>query len=292
MSLLKRPYQRNKVAKSTGVAVAVNIMILLAFIAWLGIDPRVGKAETLSSSQVQKAGQPLPRRTFTAPKDEIGSFVARVLGSTEEQWKNIFLTAGETYRPPILVLYNNRTPAACGIPESLTGPFYCAPDQKIYLDTSFFRELETLYHGCQGGACQFSDSYVIAHEVGHHVQNLLGLLPKVRQQQKQLDSRSANRLDVRLELQADCLAGLWASRENHHSENLGRTFLSPSYVEAAMQTAAALGNDRLQMLTLGVVMPDTFTHGTSAQRQQWFMTGLKEKEGSIAACNTFRAPQP
>ena len=219
-------------------------------------------------------------------RDDTRGFVARVLGSTEAQWKAIFADGGKTYQPAILVLCV-RTLADSGAFQAI-GPFYSLSDQRIYLDTAFFGEIESRFHGCQGKACQFSQAYVIGHEVGHHVQNLLGVLPKVRQQQQRLDKVNANRLQVRVELQADCLAGVWANRQNQQLRREGKpSFIEPGDVEAAIQTASAFGDDTLQREATGRVMPDSFTHGSSAQRQRWFMTGLKD--GNIAACNTFRS---
>jgi predicted metalloprotease len=274
-----------------GGGLGIGTIIILGLIGWaLGIDPRVliGGAEILSggNSQVQ---QQAPRQTRTgSPNDEMGTFVAKVLGSTETQWKAVFQEGGRTYRAPILVMYNGRTSAAgCGAAQSAMGPFYCPADQKIYLDTAFFRELEDRFRGCSGKACQFSEAYVIAHEVGHHVQNMLGVLPKVQEQQQQVSKVEANQLQVRVELQADCLAGVWAARENQTLKREGKPpFIEPGDVEAAMQTASAIGDDTLQRRATGRVMPDAFTHGSSAQRQRWFTTGLRE--GNIAACNTFR----
>jgi predicted metalloprotease len=241
---------------------------------------------TLAASSAWSQGNPVaggqaPRPG--SPSDDTRGFVARVLGSTEAQWKAVFAESGSTYRLPVLVMYNGQTRAArCGVAQSAMGPFYCPLDQRVYLDISFFG------HGCQDKACQFSQAYVayvIGHEVGHHVQNLLGVLPKVQQQQQQLDKVEANRLQVRVELQADCLAGVWANRQNQQLGKEGKPpFLEQGDVEAAMQTASAIGDDTLQRTT-DRVMPDPFTHGPSAQRQRWFTTGLKE--GTISACNTF-----
>jgi predicted metalloprotease len=166
------------------------------------------------------------------------------------------------------------------------GPFYCPLDQKVYLDTSFFQDLEGRLGACQVGSktCQFSQAYVIAHEIGHHVQNLMGVLPKVQQAQRAMDQAEANSLQVRVELQADCLAGVWANRGQAKWD-----FIEPGDVDAALQTASAIGDDRLQRRSQGYVVPDAFTHGTSAQRSQWFMTGLKA--GTVASCNTFRNEQ-
>ena len=228
------------------------------------------------------------RRTGT-PGDEAGRFVSRVLGSTEVEWKSIFAASNQQYRPPVLVMYRGQTDAPCGgQAQSAMGPFYCPSDHKVYLDTSFFREIETRFRGCEGKTCQFSQAYVIAHEVGHHVQNLLGILPKVQQQQRGLDRASANRLQVRVELQADCLAGVWANRTNADLRKQGKPpFIEAGDVEAALKTAAAIGDDTLQRKATGRVVPDSFTHGSSEQRQRWFQTGFKE--GTIAACNTFGA---
>ena len=166
------------------------------------------------------------------------------------------------------------------------GPFYCPNDERVYLDTEFFDEIQTKLGGCQTGskACEFSEAYVIAHEVGHHVQNLLGILPKAEQMQQQASETEANQIQVRIELQADCFAGLWANRAQAKS-----SFLENGDVDAALQTASAIGDDTLQKRAQGYVVPDAFTHGTSAQRKRWFMTGLKT--GTIEACNTFAAGQ-
>jgi len=278
-----------------GGGLGIGTIVVLGLIGWaLGIDPRVliGGAEILSggNTQVQQPAQPggQARRTG-APSDDLGVVVSRILGSTETQWKAVFAEGDRTYRPPVLVMYNGQTRAAgCGVAQSAMGPFYCPGDQKVYLDTSFFRELENRFRGCSGKACQFSEAYVIAHEVGHHVQNLLGVLPRVQQRQQQMSKVEANQLQVRVELQADCLAGVWANRQNQQLKREGKLpFIEPGDVEAAMQTASAIGDDTLQRQATGRVVPDSFTHGSSAQRQRWFMTGLKE--GSIAACNTFQS---
>ena len=162
------------------------------------------------------------------------------------------------------------------------GPFYCPLDRKVYLDTSFFRDLERRFAACDAGSksCQFSEAYVITHEVGHHVQNLLGILPQVQQMQQSMDKVEANQLQVRVELQADCLAGVWANRSQQEWQ-----FIEPGDVEAAMQTASAIGDDRLQRQSQGYVVPDAFTHGSSAQRTRWFMNGLKS--GTVESCDTF-----
>jgi uncharacterized protein len=179
------------------------------------------------------------------------------------------------------------TSSACGAAQSATGPFYCPNDQRIYLDTDFFSEIQTRLGGCQAGSktCEFSEAYVIAHEVGHHVQNLLGILPKAEQLQRDASEAQANQIQVRIELQADCFAGLWANRSHAKWK-----FLEEGDVDAALQTASAIGDDTLQKRSRGYVVPDAFTHGTSAQRKRWFTTGLKS--GTIESCDTFSAAQP
>jgi predicted metalloprotease len=221
-----------------------------------------------------------------APPDEMGRFVSAVLGSTEVQRADIFAQSGKAYKPPTLVMFSGATQSGCGFAKSAMGPFYCPLDKKVYLDTSFFQDLERRFRACDAGSktCQFSQAYVIAHEIGHHVQNLLGLLPKVQEAQRAMGKADANSLQVRVELQADCLAGVWANRAQEKWK-----FIEPGDVEAAMQTASAIGDDRLQRQSQGYVVPDAFTHGSSAQRTRWFTTGLKS--GNIASCDTFRAEQ-
>jgi predicted metalloprotease len=202
------------------------------------------------------------------------------------EWKDVFAQAGKTYQPPTLVMFSGATQSACGFAQAAMGPFYCPLDQKVYLDTSFFQDLERRFRACDVGSktCQFSQAYVIAHEIGHHVQNQLGILTKVQEAQRGMDKADANALQVRVELQADCLAGVWANRAQAKWQ-----FIEPGDVEAAIQTASAIGDDRLQRQAQGYIVPDAFTHGTSAQRTHWFMTGLKS--GQVASCDTFRADQ-
>jgi hypothetical protein len=223
----------------------------------------------------------------------MGRFVSKVLGSTELQWKQIFAQDGKTYRAPVLVLYRDVTHADCGGAQSAMGPFYCPVDQKVYLDTSFFDQIARRFRGCDVGSksCQFAQAYVIAHEVGHHVQNLLGILPRAQQAQRTAGSRAgANHIQVQVELQADCLAGVWANHENQYLRSHGKQpFIEPGDVEAALRTAAAIGDDTLQRKAQGYVVPDSFTHGSSEQRQRWFNAGLQS--GKVGSCNTFAAAQ-
>jgi predicted metalloprotease len=273
-----------------GGGLGIGTIVVLGLIGWaLGIDPSVliGGAELVNSSthSQQQPSQPSTRRTG-APKDQMGDFVAAVLGNTEDTWTEIFKDSGQTYLVPRLRLFAGSEQGGCGYAQAAMGPFYCPNDKRIYLDTSFFRDMRERFRGCSGKACEFAEAYVIAHEVGHHVQNLLGILPKAQNAQRAAGSKAeANRIQVRVELQADCLAGVWANRSNQRWKSL-----EPGDVEAALQTAAAIGDDRLQQQSRGYVVPDAFTHGSSAQRQRWFTTGLKE--GKVSSCNTFAAGSP
>jgi uncharacterized protein len=197
----------------------------------------------------------------------MGHFVSAILGSTEVEWKDAFAQAGKTYQPPTLVMFSGATQSACGFAQAAMGPFYCPIDQKVYLDTSFFQDLERRFRACDIGSktCQFSQAYVIAHEIGHHVQNQLGILAKVREAQGGMDKADANALQVRVELQADCLAGVWANRAQAKWQ-----FIEPGDVESALQTVSGI-----------------FTHGTPEQRQRWFMIGFKD--GQVSACDTMSA---
>jgi predicted metalloprotease len=269
--------------------IGIGTIVVLGLIGWaLGIDPSI---LIRTADQFSRTQQPPPEErsgptTAGAPSDAMGQLVSAVLGSTEVQWKKIFAQYGRAYEPPALVMFSGATRSACGFAQSAMGPFYCPVDRKVYLDTSFFADLERRFRGCDVGskACQFSQAYVITHEIGHHVQNLLGILPKVQQMQRGMDKAEANHLQVRVELQADCLAGMWA----HHSQKEW-AFIEPGDVEAAMQTASAIGDDRLQRQSQGYVVPDAFTHGSSAQRTRWFMSGLKS--GTLESCDTFAADQ-
>jgi uncharacterized protein len=266
----------------------IGTVIVLGLLAWgLGIDPRllIDGAEIFSGGDSSQQQSSEPTRAG-APSDQAGQFVSAVLGSTEAQWQKIFAQAGKEYEAPTLVMFSGATRSACGSAQSAMGPFYCPNDRKVYLDTSFFQDLERRFRACDAGSksCQFSQAYVIAHEVGHHVQNLLGILPKVQRMQQSMDRTDSNSIQVRVELQADCLAGVWA----HHAQETWN-FIEPGDVEAALQTASAIGDDRLQRQSQGYVVPDAFTHGSSAQRTRWFMTGLRS--GKLDACDTFNAAQ-
>jgi uncharacterized protein len=280
-----------------GGGIGIGTIVVLGIVGWaLGIDPSllIGGAEMLNRQQPQIQQAPPTARRTGAPQDDMGRFVSKVLGSTELQWKQIFSKDGKSYRAPVLVLYRGQTHASCGgAAQAAMGPFYCPADQKVYLDTSFFDQIATRFRGCDVGSksCQFSQAYVIAHEVGHHVQNLLGILPKAQQAQRSTGNKAAaNHIQVQVELQADCLAGVWANRENESLKSQGKpAFIEPGDIEAALRTAAAIGDDTLQRRAQGYVVPDSFTHGSSEQRQRWFNTGFRS--GTVSSCNTFAAAQ-
>jgi uncharacterized protein len=264
---------------SRGVAgggIGTIIIILLAL--FFGFDPRM-----LLQGNVQEVNYPqapAPQSQQTGINDEMRQFVARVLGSTERTWDQIFQAAGQTYQKPTLVLFSGAVESACGFGQAAAGPFYCGEDQKLYIDLSFYRELRDRFRA----PGDFAQAYVIAHEVGHHVQNLLGIMRKVQSLQSRSGEREANALSVRLELQADCLAGIWA---NHaHRE---RGILEQGDIEEGLNAAAQIGDDRMQKRAQGYVVPEGFTHGSAQQRVQWFRRGISS--GDLKQCDTFsRAP--
>ncbi|MBS0379089.1 MAG: neutral zinc metallopeptidase [Proteobacteria bacterium] len=249
---------------------------LLALVAsyFLGIDPRV----ILGLMSAVPSQQAAPAATSGAPTDQQGRFIAAVLGETEDTWGAIFQSMGSQYVPPKLVLYRDRMPTACGTGSAAAGPFYCPLDRKVYLDLGFFQQLSDEFHA----PGEFAEAYVLAHEVGHHVQNLLGIADKVRAAQQHGSDAQANQLSVRLELQADCFAGVWA----RHADQT-KHILEQGDVDSALRAAAAVGDDTLQKRAQGYVVPESFTHGTAAERTSWFKRGLAS--GSINECDTFAA---
>jgi predicted metalloprotease len=251
----------------------IGTLVLVVIGMFFGIDPRVifGIAETVQ--QVQAPAQSPGK--VGAPTDEMGHFVSVVLGDTEKTWTALFQQLGRNYQDPRLVLFTGATPTACGTGQTAMGPFYCPLDQRVYIDLAFYQQLRDRFKA----PGDFAQAYVIAHEVGHHVQNQLGIMEKMDAYRKRLSEPQYNALSVRLELQADCFAGVWA----HHANN--RQLLEAGDVEEAMTAAAAIGDDTIQRRTQGRVVPESFTHGTSDQRMRWFMTGMKT--GQISACNTF-----
>lgn len=212
----------------------------------------------------------------SAQEEETKAFVATVLAETEDTWNGIFQASGETYQEPKLVLFRDGVNSACGMASSASGPFYCPGDQKVYLDMAFFDELAQKFDA----AGDFAEAYVIAHEVGHHVQNLLGILPKVNQQRQQVSEAESNQLSVRVELQADCFAGIWGK----YTQQKG--LLEQGDLEEALNAATQIGDDTLQKRTQGYVVPESFNHGTSAQRAEWFKRGFDS--GKLSACDTFK----
>jgi uncharacterized protein len=224
------------------------------------------------------SGTPVPQSAPALnPEDqELVDFVSVVLADTEDTWRVQFQKIGKEYQEPHLVLFRDRVNSACGLAQSAMGPFYCPGDNKLYIDLSFYQDMKTKL----GAPGDFAQAYVIAHEVGHHVQNLLGISDKVHQSQQNLSQEEANALSVKLELQADCFAGLWA-----HSADSERGIVETGDIEEALTAAASVGDDKLQQQATGTIRPEKFTHGTSKQRAQWFRTGLEK--GSISECNTF-----
>ena len=246
-----------------GWLLGVNPLTLLGLLSGGGVPP----------AHVQQAPAQRP-----PADDRLARFVSTVLADTEDVWQGVFRQAGGSYQEPRLVLFRGATPTACGTGQAAMGPFYCPADQKVYIDLGFYETLQSRL----GAPGDFAQAYVIAHEVGHHVQNLLGISAKVDQMRGRVSQAEYNRLSVRLELQADCFAGVWA----HHAQN-ARQILEQGDVEEAMNAAAQIGDDALQRSSGGAVVPESFTHGTSAQRQRWFHAGMQQ--GSLKACDTFAA---
>ena len=254
-----------------------TILIALIGSYVFGIDPGVilsllSGNTTVSQAPVQ-SGQPAPH---PPAGDEKAAFVSRVLASTEDAWSGIFAATGNRYPPPKLVLFSGSFPTACGMGQAAAGPFYCPGDRKVYIDLRFYELMRQRFHV----AGDFAQAYVIAHEVGHHVQNLLGITEQLDARRGRVSQAAYNALSVKLELQADCFAGVWAK----HTEQ-SKHFLDPGDVEGALKAASAIGDDTLQEQSQGRVVPDSFTHGTSAQRVHWLRRGLDN--GTVQSCDTF-----
>lgn len=249
--------------------------IVIALIAYmLGVDPG---AITDQAPMLPSPSQAEATRPINPADDSAKAFVSAVLGNTEDVWSGILQREGQAYRQPRLVLFSDQVQSACGVAGASVGPFYCPMDQKVYIDLSFFRELRSRFRS----PGDFAQAYVIAHEVGHHIQNLLGISERVHRQQQRVGKTAANELSVRLELQADYLAGVWA----HHAQQQG--LLEVGDIEEALRAATAIGDDRLQMEAQGYTVPDAFTHGTSEQRTRWFRKGLQS--GTLVGGDTFSA---
>jgi uncharacterized protein len=270
-----------------GGGLGIGTIIVLGLISYaFGIDPRIliGGAEMINGgNQTSQTERRSGSVKTGAPTDEMGSMISGILGEIDDRWSEIFQASGQSYTGPKIVLFRNATNGGrCGMAQSAMGPFYCPPDRTIFLDTGFFREVETRFRGCSGNACKFTAAYIIAHEAGHHIQNLLGILPRLTRLQQQAGSKAeSNALQVKVELQADCLSGVWVNREAKKRPG----FLEAGDIDAALTTASAIGDDTLQRQATGRVVPDSFTHGSAAQRKQWFMTGYQQ--GTVQACNTF-----
>jgi hypothetical protein len=260
-----------KIGGLSGLGLVAVVLIGM----FLGIDPTVflqgGPEIQAPSVSVERGGRP-------GINDDQRKFVAVVLAETEDVWHEAFQKRGRTYQAPTLVLYSGAVESACGMAGSAVGPFYCPSDHKVYLDLSFFDDLRTRF----SASGDFAQAYVIAHEVGHHVQTLLGISKKVQELQARVNPSERNKLSVRMELQADCLAGVWA-----HQADKSRQILEAGDIEEGLNAASAIGDDRIQRKTQGYVVPDAFTHGSSAQRVRWFKLGFEQ--GNLQSCDTFGA---
>ncbi len=262
-----------------GGGLGIGAIAVILIVGWLlGINPVTLFSALEGGSPIVVGGDSSGASGGTqgTPTDQGGQFVAAVLGDTEDTWKSIFSGQGGTYQAPTLVLFSNRTASACGSANAATGPFYCPSDRKVYIDLAFYDELRSRFKA----PGDFAEAYVIAHEVGHHVQNLLGILPKVDAERRRSSQTVANQLSVRLELQADCLAGIWA----HAAEAEG--ILEVGDIDEALNAAAQVGDDAIQRRTQGYVVPESFNHGSSAQRSRWFRRGYEG--GGLGSCDTFQ----
>jgi hypothetical protein len=252
------------------------LLILVAM--YFGIDPSI--VINQSQAPLPGAGAPAQSEPYSASPEEmrLAEFVSVVLADTEDVWQALFREMGQSYEEPKLVLFSGAVESACGLASAAVGPFYCPMDQKVYIDLSFYSDLKNRF----GAPGDFAQAYVIAHEVGHHVQNLLGIAEKVNSLRGRVSESEANRLSVMMELQADCLAGVWA----HHADR-ARQILEAGDVEEALNAASMIGDDRMQRRSRGYVTPDSFTHGSSTQRVRWFTRGLES--GDMSQCNSFQA---
>ncbi len=255
----------------------IGVVVIALIAMFLGVDPRI---VLQGAGEGAPAPREAPARSRDPAEERLKDFVSVVLADTEDTWSEIFRTGGARYQPPRLVLFTGAVQSACGTASSAVGPFYCPGDTKVYIDLDFYRLLAQRF----GAPGDFAQAYVIAHEVGHHVQNLLGISEKVHAARQRADEARGNALSVRQELQADCMAGVWANHANR-----ARQILEAGDVEEGLAAAAAIGDDRLQQQGRGHVAPETFTHGTSAQRVRWFRRGLER--GRLEACDTFKAAQ-
>lgn len=257
----------------------IGTIVLAVIVTLLGGDPSVILQQ--GQDQSDRTSQQAPQTQGSTPNDRMADFVSVVLADTEDTWTKLFRQMGQNYVEPKLVIFSGAVKSACGSATSAVGPFYCPRDQKVYIDLSFYQDLKNKYNA----PGDFAQAYVIAHEVGHHVQNVMGISSKVQTLQRQVSRTEANQLSVRLELQADCFAGVWA---NHADK--ARQILEAGDVDEALNAASSIGDDRLQRQSTGQIVPDSFTHGSSAQRVRWFKRGIQT--GQPEQCNTFAAANP
>ena len=256
----------------------IGILLLALIGMYFGIDPSLilNVGDAVQSSR--PAGQSSEPYQASPEEQEQAEFVAVVLADTEDVWTQVFREKGQTYQKPKLVLFSGMVQSACGYAQAAMGPFYCPGDRKVYIDLAFYKDLQKQLHS----PGDFARAYVVAHEIGHHVQKLLGISDQVDQARRQLSKKDFNKVSVRLELQADCFAGVWTNRADRM-----RGILEPGDIEEALNAASNIGDDRLQKQSKGYVTPDSFTHGSSAQRVRWFTQGYQT--GDINSCNTFEA---
>src|SRR5262245_2692556 len=268
--------RRGMLVRRGAVGGGLGALLLLLLAMYFGVDP----------SAMMDSGVEYNERAPSPADETTKKFVSTVLGYTEDTWSDVFRREGRTYREPKLVLFTGAVESACGFGQAAMGPFYCPDDEKVYLDMSFFQDLKDRFHA----PGDFAQAYVIAHEVGHHVQNLLGISDRVAALQRRSSEAEGNRASVRLELQADCYAGIWANHTERAEQSKMREFLETGDVEEALGAASMIGDDRLQIQARGYVVPESFTHGTAAQRVRWFRQGFET--GDMFMCDTFQATTP
>ena len=268
----RRGFRVSRRVAGGGIGTIVIALIALYF----GVDPSL-----IINQSVQQGGEVVSttqQHSGSATENQLAAFISVVLAETEDTWHELFRRMNKTYREPTLVLFSGAVESACGFAQSATGPFYCPADQRVYIDLSFYQTLKQRYHA----PGDFAQAYVIAHEIGHHVQTLLGISTKVHQLRSRLSKEKSNQLSVMMELQADCFAGIWT----YHADR-SRKILEEGDIEEGLNAASAIGDDRMQRTSRGYITPDSFTHGSSAQRVGWFRKGLET--GDINQCNTFSA---
>jgi predicted metalloprotease len=270
---LRIPVGRGGVRRAGG-GIGIGGIILILIVSWvLGINPLT----LLSGGDVGMDSGGYQQQASTPANDETAAFIRTVLAETEDTWNGVFQASGQDYQEPRLVLFSGQVQSACGFASSATGPFYCPGDRKVYLDTTFFQELERKFDA----SGDFAQAYVIAHEVGHHVQNLIGVLPRFNEARQRMSEVESNQMSVRVELQADCFAGVWGKFTDQ------KGLLEQGDLEEALNAAQQIGDDTLQKRSQGYVVPESFNHGTSAQRMEWFRRGFES--GDVNSCDTFSA---